>query len=326
MALVYLHTNKITKQKYIGITNYDDAEKRWREGKGYETQYFGKAGIGVYGWDGFTHEVLADHIDNETAATIECFLIKELETTNPKYGYNTSEGKIFPNKVSEAKEIIEKILKKNPNVLRRTKTPDNYNSILAEITLDPVQIKTVKANTSISNWALGAVGDYFDDFVVAACLVTEKTNNSFLILLDKKFAFVDKGEIYIYPFESCHISGQWDKYDIKTETWRYKSVEVIDQNSIKPTIIITGTIANMKEFPTKLVDAYEKYIEELRLERQRKERIEKERLERIEAEKERDAILKDSVKKWQKKKDCAKKRKRVAKLGLKSIWELVDLY
>ena len=293
MSLVYLHTNKITQQKYVGITNYDDAEKRWREGKGYETQYFGKAGIAVYGWDGFEHQVLINNISPQVAATLECLLIKELESTNPRYGYNTSEGKIFPEAYSEAQETLKTIIEENPFILKRTGITDAQIERQREIILDPPQIKTIKAGTTISSFTLGAIRDYFD-YILDCCLVNEKSNTSFLVCNDTMFAFIDKGEIIIYPFEDSYIGGQLDRFDDKTNAWRYKTIEITDDYKIKPTIVITGTIANMKEFPSSLRNYYERYVEEkekARLaEEKRKRDAEVARLQQI-AERQRLATL-----------------------------------
>lgn len=289
MGLVYLHTNKITNQKYVGITLNSAAEKRWREGKGYETQYFGKAGVAVYGWDGFEHEVLADELSPATAATLECLLIKELETTNPKYGYNTSEGKIFSDSYEEAQKILREVIENNPFLLRRTQIEAGALPTERNFTLDPVSIKTVKASTTISSSSLGSVWNYFDSCIMSCCLTNDKSNTSFLICGKDYFSFVEKGEIILYPFESSSLSYNIDKYDPREGVFRYKTIEVSDDNKIKPTIIITGTIANMKEFPYELIQHYQEYLkEQTRLreaEKKRLQDLENERLARIAKEK-----------------------------------------
>ena len=56
--------------------------------------------IKKYGWENFTHEIIASGLSREDACAIERMLIKELNTTNPEYGYNrgfggeTNEGRI----------------------------------------------------------------------------------------------------------------------------------------------------------------------------------------------------------------------------------------
>lgn len=75
-------------KKYIGISC--NAEKRWRNGKGYETQPKIARAINKYGWENVTHNIIVDGISKEQAETIERYLIAELKTID--LGYNTSTG------------------------------------------------------------------------------------------------------------------------------------------------------------------------------------------------------------------------------------------
>lgn len=84
---VYCHDFPNGK-KYIGITS--DAEKRWRNGKGYETQPKIARAINKYGWENVTHNIIIDGISKEQAETLERYLIAELKTID--HGYNTSTG------------------------------------------------------------------------------------------------------------------------------------------------------------------------------------------------------------------------------------------
>ena len=293
MALVYIHVNKVTNQKYVGITNYTDAEKRWRDGKGYETQYFGKAGVAVYGWDGFIHTVLVNGIAEKVAATLECLLIREMELTNPKYGYNTSEGKIYSDSLTEAKEIMKEIMQKDPFILSRSRGELTKFSPPKNVVLDPVVIKTVKVGVEVSRLALGSITDYFNnDYIYYSFLVLEKSNTSFLLILEKKFAFIDKGEIYVYPYDNSQIQAKYDGYDHKADDWKYKTVEVGDSNGIKPTLVITGTIANMRAFAPEVFRIRRKYWDDIEAEKQRKikaiqdEQMRKEREKREKEQKE----------------------------------------
>lgn len=84
---VYEHTFPNGK-KYIGITS--DVQKRWRNGKGYETQDKVNRTINKYGWDNIQHNIIVDGITKEQAETLEKYLIAELHTINN--GYNVSSG------------------------------------------------------------------------------------------------------------------------------------------------------------------------------------------------------------------------------------------
>ena len=88
--LVYRHITPNGKN-YIGIT-HQRAERRWQNGKGYETQSrFWKA-IKKYGWETIRHEIVAENLSEEEACKLEDSLIKQYNSTDPKYGYNTYEG------------------------------------------------------------------------------------------------------------------------------------------------------------------------------------------------------------------------------------------
>ena len=75
-------------KKYIGISC--DPEKRWRNGKGYETQPKIARAINKYGWENVTHNIIIDGISKEQAEMLERYLIAELKAIDR--GYNTSTG------------------------------------------------------------------------------------------------------------------------------------------------------------------------------------------------------------------------------------------
>lgn len=95
---VYVHTSPSGK-KYVGQTG-KTPEDRWRYGCGYlykneDGEYkqpaFARA-ILKYGWENIEHEIIASNLTKEEADNFEKLLIKELDTMNPKYGYNCKEG------------------------------------------------------------------------------------------------------------------------------------------------------------------------------------------------------------------------------------------
>jgi hypothetical protein len=75
-------------KKYIGISS--DVEKRWRNGKGYETQGKIANAISHYGWENVKHNVIVGGVTKEQAEALERYLIAELDTI--KNGYNTAIG------------------------------------------------------------------------------------------------------------------------------------------------------------------------------------------------------------------------------------------
>ena len=86
---VYMHVNKITQQKYIGIT-YQRPQVRWgKQGNGYKNQFFYCA-IELYGWDNFEHIILHENLSQIDACLLERKYISEFDTY--ANGYNCSFG------------------------------------------------------------------------------------------------------------------------------------------------------------------------------------------------------------------------------------------
>ena len=102
--IVYCHTNKITNQKYIGIT-CQTIQERWRNGgKGYSGQPKFFNAIKKYGWDNFTHEILYYDLTAEQASIIEQELIKKFNCI--KNGYNVDKGGIITSHSDKTKQKI----------------------------------------------------------------------------------------------------------------------------------------------------------------------------------------------------------------------------
>lgn len=88
---VYVHINKSNGKRYYGITK-QKVEKRWKNGYGYKNNEHFWNSICKYGWNNFEHIVIAKGLTEEEAKWLEIELIREHDTTNPKYGYNISLG------------------------------------------------------------------------------------------------------------------------------------------------------------------------------------------------------------------------------------------
>ena len=112
---VYIHTNTINNKKYVGMTSVS-LKTRWgRNGSGYLKTKNGKYcqpafanAILKYGWDVFTHEVIASGLTFDEASDLEIKKIAELKSDNAKYGYNIEKGGRH-SKVSE--QTLEKMKK-----------------------------------------------------------------------------------------------------------------------------------------------------------------------------------------------------------------------
>lgn len=106
---VYIHINKTNGKKYIGITK-QSTKTRWQYGNGYKScTHFGKA-IKKYGWNNFEHIIYAKNLTQENACELEVKLISKFQSTNPKFGYNSTFG---GQSNIRTPEITEKIRKAN---------------------------------------------------------------------------------------------------------------------------------------------------------------------------------------------------------------------
>ena len=117
MYTVYQHKNKINGKIYIGIT-MQKPEHRWgANGSNYKSSPHFYAAIQKYGWDNFEHNILFTNLTKEEACLKEQELIKNFNSTNREFGYNsTSGGDIFTMN-EETKQKISQALKGNQNSL-----------------------------------------------------------------------------------------------------------------------------------------------------------------------------------------------------------------
>lgn len=120
--IVYMHTTPNGK-KYIGMTQKKPKE-RWRNGKGYYTQYFGKA-IKKYGWDNIKHEIIAEGLTEEQAEVKEKELILFYKTNDVKFGYNIESG----GKHNTCSEETRKKMSEGQKALHK-KIPDWHKEII----------------------------------------------------------------------------------------------------------------------------------------------------------------------------------------------------
>ena len=119
---VYCHTNKITGQKYIGITR-QTVQQRWRrDGKGYSNQPKFYNAIKKYGWNNFIHEILYYNLSETQAQQIEQELIKQFNTI--KNGYNIEIGGNVTHHTPETAKKISNSLKGKKH------TQDTINKII----------------------------------------------------------------------------------------------------------------------------------------------------------------------------------------------------
>lgn len=96
---VYMHVCKENGKTYIGLTKMK-LEDRWKNGRGYREQLFGRA-IEKYGWDNFEHIILFENKSKKEAEELEVLYIKILLSNNSIYGYNIDNGGNSPEKMTD---------------------------------------------------------------------------------------------------------------------------------------------------------------------------------------------------------------------------------
>ena len=101
---------------YFGITSMK-VEDRWKNGKGYETQYFYRA-INKYGWDNIEHIVLVEGLTKEEACHYEEVLIAYFDTTNKDRGYNLMSGGECNIHSEESRKKMSESLKGRPGPMK----------------------------------------------------------------------------------------------------------------------------------------------------------------------------------------------------------------
>lgn len=126
---VYLHKNKINGKVYIGQT-CQNPNKRWDNGRGYETSPKFYNAILKYGWDNFEHIILQDNLSQFEANELEFKLIQLYQSQNDDYGYNiTSGGSNF----SHSEETKKKIGISNSIALKGHKMSEEQKQLLSQL-------------------------------------------------------------------------------------------------------------------------------------------------------------------------------------------------
>lgn len=121
---VYIHTNKINGKKYIGQTS-QKPEKRWNNGRGYITSSKFYNAIQKYGWENFTHEIVASNLSLEEANNLEIELINQYQTQNDLFGYNLDSG---GHNTTHSEETKRKIGEANHIALQGSSWSDEHKA------------------------------------------------------------------------------------------------------------------------------------------------------------------------------------------------------
>jgi len=128
---VYMHTCNINNKKYIGITCQTPYHARFNgNGSGYKTSIKFWNAIQKYGWENFSHEVLAQDVSKEEAHELERKYIKQYRTEEDDFGYNIKEGGQGERLPQSVKDKISKShIGKPGTVIGRKHTEDEIKRI-----------------------------------------------------------------------------------------------------------------------------------------------------------------------------------------------------
>lgn len=148
---VYKHTCPNGKC-YIGITS-QSTESRWKNGRGYDTQLFGKA-VRKYGWENIEHEILFDGLSLDEAYQKEIELIFELQSYNPLFGYNCDLGGAGSSGHFISDEQREKMRERSKEMWKDPKTREHLLKHLAEISKENIGRKRTQEAISKTKDAL----------------------------------------------------------------------------------------------------------------------------------------------------------------------------
>lgn len=115
MYTVYQHKNKISGKVYIGIT-MQEPEKRWgANGCNYKSSPHFYSAIQKYGWENFEHNILFTNLTKEEACLKEQELIKQFNSMDRDFGYNSTSGGEACAMNEETKQKISQSLMGNKN-------------------------------------------------------------------------------------------------------------------------------------------------------------------------------------------------------------------
>lgn len=92
--IVYMHTNKVTGKRYVGITSRS-LNTRWCNGNGYRDNFKFYKDILKYGWDAFSHDIIKENLTFYEARELEAGLIEKYNLVND--GYNNTASSISEN-------------------------------------------------------------------------------------------------------------------------------------------------------------------------------------------------------------------------------------
>lgn len=131
---VYIHTNKLNGKMYIGSTSRNPEDRWGKGGVHYKDQPFYKY-IQEYGWDNFSHDVIATGLSTLEASNLEKSLIIKYKSLLEQNGYNSRVRGLDDNTVPYDTKVCE--LNNHGNLI---KIYNNTYEAAFEKNINPVNI------------------------------------------------------------------------------------------------------------------------------------------------------------------------------------------
>ena len=111
MWTLYSHTSPSGKT-YVGVTSVEPKQRWGANGVRYKTNKYFYRAIQKYGWDNFTHHILATGLSKEEASFLEMVCVDFWHLDDPKCVYNINKGGIFGNRMTnETRKKLSKLNK-----------------------------------------------------------------------------------------------------------------------------------------------------------------------------------------------------------------------
>ena len=211
---VYKHTSPSGKV-YIGITKYNPVRRWGKNGSGYKNnEHFWRA-ICKYGWDSFSHEIVASMISKEEACKTERALIAKYKSNDRDHGYNITAGgevNILP------ESSLEKIRAKNKNAVFSEEHKKHISEGRRKFALEHPEAMAKRKGYKMT-----------EEQKKNLCEASRKARS-------KKIECVETGVIYSSMTEACRLTGanlsslsemlHGKQKSVAGYTWRYAEVVI----------------------------------------------------------------------------------------------------